>query len=475
MVTKGSVEADTYDSSSLRRITSQVRNFTHLSLDQKDTVLENVNTLLGKKFPMENINQLFNSLNKDEGEVANKMLKKLITSLTPVDLKREGVLRPLMSGYMSGKEDLEIFLPEHLETYADHGLILEIFRFKMSVQRVKITRCAGDIKIQSEERLTQLIMGYISELLSSQKIAKISYTRSSYYQLGRMLARAKLVQFVSTDLLIPMKYIQLPKRFLGGTSEFQDPESIRTLKSLISGDVDLIDDLLKNMASHVWKHMRSQVMEKIDSGLFTPFPEFVHMHERRARVQTKKGKGGRILTAFNTIKATKPSTITTVAPWEREAVQELYDSPWTALADLEKEYNNAPALTRDYTDMSHRLNIIITDQWSNKQTVLRKTNHRLVLSNLPDTTPLWQRLNRVRTILTEFKSIETCDRETLSRVVTAYDILPPGQIILEDGFKKAWSSAIKEGDLADKYPATTRLIKSYHDNITPASQGESPG
>jgi hypothetical protein len=281
-----------------------------------------------------------------------------------------------------------------------------------------------------------------------------------------MLARAKLLEFVTTDLKIPIKYVQVPARFLGGTTEFQEPESIRTLKSLISGDIDLINDLLKNLAAHVYRTHGSQVRDKIDDSLFTPFPEFVHMFERRARVENKKGRGRKIQSSFTTIKATKPSTLTTVAPWEREAAQELYDSPWVDLANLEREFNQTRAINRNYNDMARRLSAIISEQWSAKQILLRKTNHRLTLSGLDDQTPLWQRLNKVRSILIEQKSIETCDRETLRRVVVAYDILPAGLITLEDGFKTSWVTAFKDGKLAAKYPATSRLIERYQANVT---------
>jgi hypothetical protein len=465
--TKDSGHPETYTILNTSGLTGRIGNFTTLSDEEKLQMKDSINSLLENKFPVKNIVQLFSTLSRDEGKVAKKMIYKFKASITPVELKKEGVYRPLMSGYISGKEDLEIFLPENLETYADHGLILELLRFRSSVDHVKITRCSGELKINNEERLSQLIMGYVSELLSDQKIARVSYTRSSYYQLGRMLARAKLIQFVITDLSIPSKYVQVPQRFLGGSTEFQEPESIRTLKSLISGDVDLIDDLLKNLASHVYKHAKGQVKAKIDESLFMPFPEFVHLHERRAKVQSKKGRTGRIQTAFTTIKPTKPSTLTTIAPWEREAVQELYDKPWSDLADLEKEYNNTHPLKRTYNDLSSKVSAIINEEWSNKQILLRKTNHRLVLSDLSETTPLWQRLNKVRTVLTEFKSIETCDRDTLRRILTAYDILPSGMVTLHGGFKKSWSSAFKDNDLHDSYPATTRLIQAYHGNTLP--------
>jgi hypothetical protein len=436
---------------------------------------DNIHFLEEKRFSLERIYKTFLSLTKEEGIVAKTMLSRFKTSITPIELKKDGVFLPLMSGYVSGEEKLSIFLPESLEPYADHGIVLELLRYRGSVDSVDIIRTKGEIKIQSDERISSLIMGYISELLSNQKIAKISYTRSSYYQLGRMLARAKLLEFVSAKHKIPIKYVQIPPRFLGGTSEFQEPESIRTLKSLISGDIELINTLLKHLAAHVYKTQAVQVEEKIDSSLFTPFPEFVHMFERRARVENKKGRSGKVKTSYTTIKATKPSTLSTVAPWEKESCQELYDGPWQELTELETEYMSTQPLLRNYVQMSQRLTSIINAQWTSKQTLLRKTNHRLAVTDLPDSVPLWQRLNRVRQFLSEQKSIETCDRETLRRIIRVYDIIPSGQITLKDGFRASWETALKDGSLSNKYPATTRLILSYQANTQIAQSDEKSG
>jgi len=465
IVTKDSGQPETYSTLDLNKILTQIQSYTDLSPDELRETVEIATTLAEKGFQLEKIKKSLSPLRKEEGGILRKMLLRFNASITPVELKREGVFLPLMSGYHAGKDILEICLPADLSSYADHGLVLELLRYHASVERVKITRVQGEIKVQDETRLSQLIMGYVSELLSDQKIVKISFQKNSYYQLGRMLARAKLLEFVTTDLKIPMKYIQVPSRYLGGTTEFQEPESIRTLKSLISGDVELINDLLKNLAAHVYKTQGSQVRQKIDASLFTAFPEFVHMFERRARVESKKGKGKK-KTSYSTIKATKPSTLTTVAPWEREAVQELYDSPWHDLAALEKEFNKAPPLERNYNALAVKLTNIINDQWSSKQTLLRKTNHRLALTGLPDTTPLWQQLNRARSILAEFKSIDNCDRKALSSTIIAYDILPAGLVTLQDGFKTSWVQAFKDGALASTYPATTRLIGTYQDIIT---------
>jgi hypothetical protein len=466
--------SSTFSSKDMAGLTNQIHRFTNLSSDQTDQMV-NVSELLGSKgFDLKRIQNLFASLNIDEGKVASKVLSRFKTSITPVTLKKEGVYRPLMSGYNLKGDKLEIFLPESLEAYADNGLILELLRFRTSVDNVIISRCPGDVKIPDEIRLSQLIMGYVSELLSDQKIAKISYTRSSFYQLGRMLARAKLVQFVCTDRAIPMKFVQVPKRFMGGTTEFQEPESIRTLKSLISGDVELIDTLLKNLASHVYKTQKDRVKNKLDISLFTSFPEFVHMFERRARVQSKKGRGGKITSSFSTIKPTKPTMLTTVANWEKSAIYELYEDPWKDLYILRDEYMSTNPLDRPYNQYVKRISVIIDQEWTNKQVLLRKTSHRLALANLPDSASLWQKLNKVRETLTEFKSLEACDINVLRRYVRAYDILPSGDTIVEGGFRKSWLQAFKDGDLDSKFPDTSRLIRSYTEIIKSDPEGLIP-
>jgi hypothetical protein len=465
--TKGPGQLGTSANLNLKGLTVQIQALTSLSDSDKQEMIDHAAFLSEKGFQIDKIQKSFSNLRKGEELIAKNVLERFKASITPIELKREGVYRPLMSGFISGKNTLEVFIPKDLSSYADHGIILELFRYHASVAQVKFTRCDGDLTIQNEERLSQLIMGYISELLSDQKIARISYTKSSYYQQGRMLARAKLLEFVTTDLKIPIKYIQVPARYLGGTTEHQEPESIRVLKTLISGDVNLINDLLKHLAAHIYKMNSSQVKQKIDASLFTAFPEFVHMFERRARVETKKGRGRKIQSSYTTIKATKPSTLTTVAPWERDAVQELYDNPWDELAKLEKEFNSTSPLNRNYIVLAAKLSNIINAQWSNKQILLRKTNHRLVLSGLTDSTPLWQRLNKVRSILAEFKTLETCDDDTIRRIIVAYDILPLGQTTTSDGFTVSWAQAFTDGALANKYPATTRLIQAYKDRITP--------
>jgi hypothetical protein len=462
--------AGTYDESELGNTISRLRRFKSLSDDDKSSLTETIFSLVKKGFSLGSIHKLLSALNEDEGLVAKRAIMRFYNAITPVQLKDEGVIRPLDSGYTSGGKKLTIYLPDKLEPYADHGIILELLRYKSCVDNVDIQRCPGILSIQAEDRLSSLFMGYISELLSNQTIAKVSYTKTSYYQLGRALARAKLLQFVATDCNIPLKYFQIPGRFLGGTTEFQDPESIRTLKTLLSGDVERIDDLLKNLAAHVWKTQCEQVKSKIDESLLMAFPEFVHMHERRARVQSKKGRGGRVITTFSTIKPTKPSTLSTVAPWEKESVQELWDSPWDELQSLEKEYINTPPLDRKYAELSNKLTSIINDMWQHKQIMLRKTQHRLVLSKLSDQTPLWQRLNATRANLSESKSIDTCDVEILFRTISVYDILPSGFTTLEDGLKTSWVTALKEGHLTARYPQTSRLIRRYDDIISPPSE-----
>jgi hypothetical protein len=454
-----------------RALIAHIQRFSSISLVERDSIVSSVKFLREKGFDLKKLSKSVASLRTSEGRIAKKVIERFANAITPVDLRDQAVFEPLDSSFNAQKGILEIYLPDELDAYADHGLVLELLRFDASCDRVKITRTNRDLTIPSEDRLTSLIMGYISELLSNQKIAKISYSRSSYYQQGRMLARAKLIQFAASDLKIPIKFIKIPKRYLGGTHEFQEPESIRVLKQLIAGDIDKIDRLLKNLAAYTYSSDRVAVKSKLDESLFYPFPEFVHLHERHVRVRNKKAKGGKLTSTLQTIKPTKPSTIVTVAPWERDAVAELYDYPWNDMQNLQTEYNDIRAADRDYNQYSQQVTKIINMQWDHKQRVLRKTNHRTILSGLGNETPLWQRLNRVRTVLNEYKTMEACRPEDLLRVINAYDILPAGQCVQDDGFRSTWVAAAKARNLPNDYVSTMRLISEF-DRITAITPSE---
>jgi hypothetical protein len=464
IATKVSESSEAYTPAVPEIIISSIRKFTNLSDDEKHRLTDNINLLNAKGFDLKKFASIFTSLRVDEGQIANRVAEKQLASLLPVQLKSTAVHQPLMSGYNLGKEDLEIFLPENLEPYADHGLILELFRYKGSYNNVKFTRCAGSIKIPNEDRLSTLIMGYITELLSDQKIAKIQYSKSSYYQLGRMLARAKLLQLACNDLQIPQKYVVLPSRFYGGTAEFKESELSRTLKSLVADDVNILDDLLRNLAVHAYKAETNKVWSKLDGSLFIPFAEFVHMHERRAKKESKSKKG-KTSVSYTTIKATKPSVLATVAPWERDSVAELYDGPWTDLHTLEEEFKKTPPLKINYTAMSKKLTDIVEKQWSNKQLVLRKTNHRTVMCSDKEA-PLWKKLNEAKSIIAEYKTMEAVPVED-RLLLSPYMLLPTGNVSLPDGYTATYSTAFKEGMLQDRYPMMSTLIDTFELQMKP--------
>jgi hypothetical protein len=278
------------------------------------------------------------------------------------------------------------------------------------------------------------------------------------------LARAKLLQIVANELQIPQKYLIVPSRFYGGTAEFKEPEISRTLRSLVADDVNLIDDLLRNLTAHIYRIQPDQVKAKLDASLFIPFAELVHMHERHAKKENKSKKGKTSL-SYTTIKATKPSTLATVAPWEKDAVSEMYDTSWTDLHKLEEEYKRTPSLEIKYNEVSHKLTSIIERQWFDKQTVLRKTNQRLAMAPKEETLP-WKKLNLVKNILTEIKTVEAIPVDD-RRILNPYALLPTGNVSLPDGFTLTYSSAFKEGLLDDRYPAMASLLATFELMTTP--------
>jgi hypothetical protein len=210
-----------------------------------------------------------------------------------------------------------------------------------------------------------------------------------------------------------------------------------------------------------------QVKAKLDASLFIPFAEFVHSHERRAKKESKNKKG-KTSTSYSTIKATKPSTLATVAPWERDSVSEMYDTSWNDLHELEEKFKKTPPLEINYNEVSNKLTSIIERQWSDKQSVLRKTKHRTVMSSQTGDAQQWKKLNDVRSILTELKTLEAVPSEDL-RLLSPYMLLPSGNVTLPDGYTAPYSTAFKQGMLNDKFPNMAMLIALYETRLTSVS------
>jgi hypothetical protein len=376
----------------------------------------------------------------------------------PVSSNAEGIYIPLDVKF-EAEGVLNIWIPSDLESYADSVIMAEVMRYYAKVPHTKIVRTSGTVP--QNDKGDFFVMGYMSELLSTQSIKQIKYNRDSDYTLGRACARVKLLMACVDQSKIPSTYLHIPDRFMGGISQFKEPEVTRALRTFYTADdAKHIERLLSTLASHVVKQKREEVKAKMDVGLFA-LPEVVVNYAKRkvTITDTKAGKGKK-KTHTETLTPTKPSLLATVGPWERNAISEMYEGPWIHEKRLVEEFKKIPHLDRNYVQFRKELSRLFESQWASKQKVLRSTTHRLGGYPGQKEDPLFKKLNWIRDSLKEFGSVD----QLPSVVLADFDphaLIPGYQLLREDGSAVSFPTYLTEDEGKRRFPHTVSLMMQY--------------
>jgi hypothetical protein len=454
------------------KISRRIENFIDLSETEKDSVKSTVKTVAAMPGGDRLIKTL-DSIRKNEGKVFSSLVHRYISVTQSSKGSQEGVNLPLDTVLYQKGEQIEIYFPEDLDSYSDSGIILDLLRYTTDMPGVIFTRCKGKVT-SPEEKGNFFFMGYISELLSTQRVERISYSRDSTYQTGRACARTKLLLGVMDPLKVPTKFLKIPDRFLGGTQEFRESELTRSLRIFFpAADVDRIERLLHNLTSHTLRVRRQVTLAKMGENLFQPVSEFLHAFKRKTRrnVQAKRGK--KISSVLISIDPTKPSQLATIAPWERNAVSEVFEDSWKSEKDLISQFEELKGFDRNYKDFGDRITKIFDTQWNVKQKVLRQTKHRL--SGYPGDKEAKQflKLNWIRDLLSTWASIESVPRE-LYRDMDPSSIFSGHRVLTKDKFEISLLALKENEEVAQLYPEVSRLLSTW-DSITKTSSAPQKG
>jgi hypothetical protein len=463
--TNPAAEATRYTALSLDGIHPKIDAYSDLSLSEKETLKSILNSLSGLVDQKE-VTKLLSLVRNDEGKVLYKVLQRYSAVASPMTTSSTGVYTPLDSVIESSGKKIEIFVPENLETYADSGLIQDLLRYASHLPGVVLTRIKGEISIPNEDKANFFFMGYITELLSTQKMERISYNRDSTYQIGRHCARTKSLLMVLDQKRIPTKYLRVPERFLGGTTQFKEPELTRTLRTLVAQtSLEKIESLLHNLTAFSVRSNVEMVRAKIGENLFLPSSEFVHSLKRRVTrtIVTAGRKKG--ISSTTTVDATKPSQLATVGNWERDAIIELFEKPWESEQKLLHEFNKTRGVERNYSEFATRLSQILDLQWSCKQQVLRRTRHRIELYPEDRDAAQWKKLNWMRKILSEFTTLDRIPANLLTEF-NPYPLIGVEKITLPDGFTHTISGLYQAKKLNAIHPSCDVLLRSWDNLIT---------
>jgi hypothetical protein len=381
----------------------------------------------------------------------------------PLSATNEGVLTPFDS-VLTSKGGLEIYLPEDWQELADTGLFQDLLRFAAHYTDVIIHRCKGKIVVPQEERANSFFMGYITELLSSQRMERITYNKDSAYHLGRQCARTKLLLMVTNPENVPQRFLKVPERFIGGTQSFKEPELIRQLRANVSADlVEKLDRLLHNLTSFTVRIDKERVKGKIGDSLFVPVSEFIHSFKRKVGRTATKAKKRQQNVVYEPVDPTKPSQLATVAPWEREMIAEIFEDPWNQLQHLIDEFSKTHPLERNYSKFTELIRKIVEQQWEQKQKILRRTRRRLDLVPESIGEELWKKLNWMREYLNEKADIKNLG-ENLYYLFDPYELIGTIEVIdPSDKFTYNIHSLHKQGKLLQFYPHTYANIRVWEE------------
>lgn len=353
---------------------------------------------------------------------------------------------------------ISIWIPQDLETFADSAILAEVLRYGAHVPGVKLLRTSGTLP--DNEQGNWFVMGYITELLSNQVIKQIRHSKDSPYSLGRACARVKLLMACVDQSRIPSTFLQVPDRFLGGISQFKEPEISRALKTYFTAtDAQHIERLLQILSSHLIKVDKQGVRSKMDESLFMP-PESVVNKAKRHVTVTERTVKGRPKVVSQTVTPTKPSQLATVAPWERLSISELYERSWEEERCLIEDFKKVHHLDRDYIGFRKKLSGVFEKQWGSKQSILRATTHRLAGYPGDRNDPLYRKLNWVRDTLRQFSSLESLPRE-MSLDFNPSMLIPKSQIVSEDGKAYPYLQYLNGEEGKDRFPATCQLLDAW--------------
>jgi hypothetical protein len=452
-------EETRYNPLPVESLSRQVMGYTDLSDSEKESLKSYIKSLNGLVDPKE-ILRLSSLVRKDEGRVYRRVLQRYQTVAQPLTAATKGVFTPLDS-VIDSNGKLYIYLPENLDSFADSGLIQDLFRFASAYPGVELPRVSGELNLPQEERANYFFMGYLTELLSTQRVERISYNRDSTYQIGRHCARTKILLMAIDQKKIPTKYLKIPSRYLGGTEQFKEPEVTRVLRTLIASSIlERIEALLHNLASYAVRHNLAKVRNKLGENLFCSSSEFVHSLKRRVTKLVTSGTRRRGISKVETVDPTKPSQLATVAPWERNSISEIFEDPWEKEKNLIKEFEEIPGLDRDYPEYARKLGHILDQQWGAKQQILRLTRHRLEAYPEKRDAPLWQKLNWIRGYLIELGTLERLPGDILPDF-NPYSLIGSEKVSEPDGFINTVSGLHKANRLSAIYPSAEELLQRW--------------
>jgi len=305
--------------------------------------------------------------------------------------------------------------------------------------------------------------GYIKELCDTSEVSIITHNSKSQYANGRACARYEILKSLTKST--SQAYITNVHPLIEGERKKDGAKPLLT--GVVNGNFSGKD--LQADVCELFKNLARLAVTKPKLGLdkfktnskkfFWNFDMIAHSTKRHAKkTVAAKGKRGKPVEVIQPIVPTKPSLLKTVAEFERKAVAECFDTPWSALVDLKKDFESKGIFEVDFSATKLAAEKITNDQWHAKNQVMAATKQRLITYRNGRELTLQESLTATSEWLRSVKTRDSWIDEIVSEE-KAVCVLAPFPKTLGDTTYTSGSAAITAN--RDRYPHAAVLLEDF--------------
>jgi hypothetical protein len=358
---------------------------------------------------------------KQSGFTVGDNITKLLASINDTKVGDTKTRKQSALALQIDRKGGKVGLPSNIESVAS-DLFIQKVMLVCTKLKIEMIPAIGQYIPKASSTDDDFWNGFFEELISTKTVEKVQYSKSSSFVNGRACARYELIKgLIPSDNQSWIRHIH--KEIMG--SKNVKPMLERTLAKRYTDESERREALifLKDF-SHLVLCVENYGKKKIAiARFFDTFDELLSLCKRRKKQVDKKTRGKKKQTSA-TVNATKPSALKSVIPFERSAVQELWEAPWQQLESLREIYIKSRPEDVDRGKLLKRLRAIVTAQWAAKTAVLKQTRHRVV--KLSQTSRLQDDLSNTQKVLGVIKD-EDSYVEYITQKEKTISILPIGR------------------------------------------------
>jgi hypothetical protein len=218
--------------------------------------------------------------------------------------------------------------------------------------------------------------GFFSELNSTDKVNSIKLVKDRPYQNGKAAARYEILKSLFPSA--SQTYLTNIDPGLVGQSKKNLPRLVAEVNSSFQeSDRSHVLSLFKELVKYVCTLPSTKARFSLENFVLK-FDDLVAKHKRSktTKIRNKKGKTIEVTKSYS---ATKPEQLSTVMPFEKNAIKELFGGPWEAMKQLRARFESEDKTVMNFQQYEKEIQAIENEMWKSKQKVLRLTKVREII------------------------------------------------------------------------------------------------